>query len=132
MKLSFARASGLALMMAASLAATPALADKKDGYVAAASDEIVVYPYQIRRENDRLSNSESFSLSAVVTTRGLDLRRDADVAALHDRVAFTAREVCETLEDAVDETTTSDRRCVREAVASAQPQVRAVVARARG
>ncbi|MEJ0061238.1 MAG: UrcA family protein [Terricaulis sp.] len=119
MKHALKRASRLALVAAAVTSLSlPAFAD----------EEIIVSPYQVHRER----GGEVYSLSAPVTTKGLNLRYDGDVAELQDRVNYTARQVCESLEDAVRrDLATSDRQCIREAVNNAQPQVRAVVARAR-
>jgi UrcA family protein len=121
------RATRLALVVAAVAGlgvAAPAFAQ---------DDEIIVTPYQVHRDYDRRSGGDVYSLSALVTTKGLDLRYNSDVDVLQDRISYTARDVCEAIEDAVRrDLTTSDRQCIREAVNRAQPQVRAVVARARG
>lgn len=126
----FARASRILLASvaaAAGLAATPVFAQDYD------EDGIVVSPYNVQRERGRNSASDTYYLSATVTTKGLDLRRDADVEELYRRVDATAWEVCEVIEEEMrGDSTTSDRQCVRRAVDGAMPQVEAAIYRQRG
>lgn len=120
------RASALALILSTAVAgfalATPAAAQDEN--------EIVVRPYIT--EHTSRSQGRVYRGQTTVTTRGLDLRYDADVEALQDRVSYTARVLCEDIEDAMRGASgTSDRQCVRGAVRGAQPQVREAVYRAR-
>lgn len=102
------------------------------------TNEIVVVPYGIQRErtgrraSGSLAPEETLTLSRVVSTDGLNLRYEADVSALHQRVEVTARDICNELDRATaGASTTSDRECVRDAVRAAMPQADAAVFRAR-
>ncbi|MGE0829925.1 MAG: UrcA family protein [Hyphomonadaceae bacterium] len=109
--------------------AAPALA--QGNYVSKSGDEIVIRPYGIERHSNRFGE-EIFSLTRVVTSSGLDLRYDNDVNELHRRVSYTARSICEELDDELrGRTVTTDNQCVREAVRGARPQIEAAIDRAR-
>lgn len=130
----------LAATLLAGAAIAPSFAQsvvKPDPY-AYEENEIVVVPYGIQRyETGRnapgsIAREQVLQLSRVISTDGLDLRYDPDVAALNQRVEYTAREICNELDRAsAGQSTTSDRECVRDAVRAAEPQVEAAVVRAR-
>lgn len=122
--------------VAAGMASAAPAAFSQDDKTVAADDEIIVSPYQIQRERVERNHGgfgvEALTLSRVVTAEGLDLRYDADVRELFHRVNYTARQVCQDLDDATNGASlTSDRECVRDAIRGARPQVEAVVADAR-
>ncbi|MGE0046620.1 MAG: UrcA family protein [Hyphomonadaceae bacterium] len=128
----------LPLILAAAIAAPGAYvgsAAAQDSYVKQ-EDEIVVYPYGVRRERMGRgplgARMQEISVSRVVTTDGLDLRYDGDVSALRARVRDTAFEACAIAEDMLNDLTlTSDRECVRDAVRGAEADIDAAVRRAR-
>jgi UrcA family protein len=101
-------------------------------------NEIVVVPYGIqryetgRRAPNGIGREEVLQMSRVVATEDLNLRYDPDVAVLNQRIEYTAREICRTLDRAAwNDSVTSDRECVRDAIRAAEPQVEAAVLRAR-
>ena len=135
-KLHLALAAGVAAL---GMAAVPAVA--KDvtytpAYYAPASttpvvyeeDDIVIVPYGIREGRDG-----TVTLSRAVSIKDIDLRYDAGVDELNRRISWTAREICDELDDASRSSLllTSERDCVRDAVRGARPQIDAAVQRAR-
>lgn len=134
-KLHLALAAGVAAL---GMAAVPAVA--KDvtytpAYYAPASttavvyeDDIVIVPYGIREGRDG-----TLTMSRAVSIKDIDLRYDAGVDELNRRITWTAREICDELDDASRSSLllTAERDCVRDAVRDARPQVDAAIQRAR-
>lgn len=103
----------------------------------AQDDDVVVYaPYTHSPRAETSASGVPIAVttrSIAVSTRDLDLRRDRDVNELYRRVNYTAQEACDDINrmTVLDNSLTTDRQCMREAVLSARPQVDAMVTRAR-
>lgn len=131
----------LAIAAAASaltFAMSPSFAEKtaETALYANEEEEIVIYPYGVRRESIGRSplgaRVEEISLSRIVSADGLDLRYDGDVDELRRRISYTAQLVCDELDAELrGHSMTTDRQCVRDAVRDAEPQVDALVQRSR-
>lgn len=95
-------------------------------------DIVVTAPYSVQQNRD----GREVTVSRIVSTSGLDLRRDRDVERLHQRIAEAADIACEQADDVLPNNSpllsgTSDRECVRNAIRGATPKMHAVVSAAR-
>jgi len=90
-------------------------------------EDIIVTPYGVRESRDG-----TLTLSRTISTKGLDLRSPSGVDELNRRINWTARDICEELDDAAPRTSlSSDRDCVRDAVRGARDQAEAIIDQAR-
>lgn len=126
------RAMLVAIATATSLAAPVALVipapSRAQTYVAYEDEVVITAPYAVRRYDSR--GQSVVSVTRAVSTRDLNLYYTADVDRLYQRVAETARLVCDEADNAMrGRSVTSDRECFRKAMRGATPQVEAVVAR---
>lgn len=95
----------------------------------------VVSPYIVKKQRDTSSvtGGQRITVSRVVSTRDLDLRRGDDVYRLNREVEYAASDVCrqiDLVEPAAYFTASEQRECYRDALRGAQRQVNRAVARA--
>ena len=117
-----------------SAAAAQETADKNAGK---AIEEVVVEAPVVRRKVAATSptgyTTETIQLKRQVSFDDLDLTDDSDVKELEERIATTAKEACQALDEMLerDEQDPTDVfRCTKQAIKDARKEIEAVVAAA--
>ena len=119
------------LTMTGAFAAMSVLAFGAVAY--AQDDDITIRAPSVHVSRDRSGFGDVATVEAAIPISDLDLRSDADLDVLDQRIADSAVQVCDIAYDALrGASQTSDAECIRGAIRSTRGQVRYYVERARG
>ena len=132
--LAFAAASALTLLATPSFAQT--YTEPKQPYYDNSEDIIVTAPGVTHYDTGRRTSSgapiETVTAQRVVDTSDLDLRYNADVRALRQRINDAAIDGCREVDRATQVPLDSNRDCIRAATRDAMAQADDMIAIARG